>query len=90
VTTFEKTEHCSKCDVGIQVEGSEEWRVCNAASDFRAQHRHNTIVWVCYQHDMGVKIDALFDNELDALRHAVGTGYLKVAPVESGEIGNLP
>lgn len=46
--------------------------------------------WICYHHDMGVHIDAIFADEIDALRHAVGSGYLKVAPVGVGEIGILP
>lgn len=46
--------------------------------------------WVCYHHDMGVHINAIFDGEIEALRYAVGSGYLKVAPIGIGEIGNLP
>lgn len=47
-------------------------------------------VWVCYHHDMGVHVDAIFATEMSALRHAVGSGYLRVAPVAQGEIGELP
>lgn len=46
--------------------------------------------WVCYHHDMTVHIVAIFAEEIDALRYAVGSGYLKVAPVGTGEIGGLP
>ena len=48
------------------------------------------IAWICYHHDMGPRINAIFAEEIDALRYAVGTGYLNVAPVGSGEISNLP
>ncbi|WP_157680196.1 hypothetical protein [Mycobacterium dioxanotrophicus] len=46
--------------------------------------------WICYHHDMGVHIDAIFAEEIDALRFAVGSGYLKVAAIGTGEIDNLP
>ena len=85
----QKSEHCSKCNITMSVEGGET-RVLDACYEFRRQHRHDTIAWVCYMHDMGVKIDAIFEEEIDALRHAVGSGFLRVAPVENGEIGNLP
>lgn len=48
------------------------------------------LAWLCYHHDMGPRINAIFAEEIDALRYAVGTGYLNVAPVGSGEISNLP
>lgn len=48
------------------------------------------IAWLCYHHDMGPRINAIFAEEIDALRYAVSTGYLNVAPVGSGEISNLP
>jgi hypothetical protein len=48
------------------------------------------LVWCSYYHDMGVHIGGVFATELEALRYAVGTPGHHVAPLESGEIGNLP
>lgn len=85
--TSQKTEGCGKCNAKLEAIGTEH-DVLEACRQFRQDHNHYIVAWVCYQHDMGVKIEAIYANELDALRHAVGTGYLKVAPVEAGEIGS--
>lgn len=46
--------------------------------------------WVCYIRDCeGMHISAIFPDEIDALRYAVGS-CLKVAPVGIGEIDALP
>lgn len=85
----EKSEHCTRCKVSMEATG-DRWKVIHACDEFRREHRHDIVAWICWHHDMGIQIAAIFDNELDALRHAVGSGYLKVAAVESGEIGQLP
>ncbi|QRY51811.1 hypothetical protein [Mycolicibacterium septicum] len=58
-------------------------RACEPVAD-------TPFAWVCYTRDIeGTHIGAIFPDEIDALRHAVGS-YLKVAPIGVGEIGDLP
>lgn len=90
MSDHQKSEHCEKCCVHLDVTGDKQHTVLDACYEFRRRHSHETIAWICYHHDMGIHVNAIFDNELDALRHAVGSGYLNVAAVEPGEIGGLP
>lgn len=43
--------------------------------------------WVVYHFDMGVHVDAIFPEEIDALRYAVDQGFTqKVKRVTAGDI----
>lgn len=43
-------------------------------------------VWIVYSYDMTTHVDAIYPNEIDALRHAVGSGYQKVQRITAGDI----
>lgn len=88
--------------MSMQVDGIEfEYAECSLAVDGSCALIHGiryvpedvaqsgTELWVVFDYDMGVKVNAVFLTEIDALRYAQASGYHQyVRRIEPGEIGD--